>query len=93
MSAPTLKRYRVTVIEWLTHSAIITPTGTSAAEHGARRMWHENAEHDVFRFIESGIDGVQVEELDQAGDSPAAGSQASSASETGPPLEAALYLD
>lgn len=28
-------------------------------------MWHENAEHEVFSFDDSGIDGVQVEELDQ----------------------------
>ena len=67
MSAPTLKRYRVVVIEWLAHSAIITATGTAAAEHEARRMWEDNAEHEVFDFDDGGIDGVQVEELDQGG--------------------------
>lgn len=67
MSAPTLNRYRVVVIEWLTHSAIITATGTAAAEAAARRMWEDNAEHDDFSFDDSGIDGIQIEELDQGG--------------------------
>jgi hypothetical protein len=29
----------------------------------ARRLWTENAEHEVFSFDDSGIDGIQVEEI------------------------------
>jgi hypothetical protein len=29
----------------------------------ARRLWAENAEHEVFSFDDSGIDGIQVEEV------------------------------
>jgi hypothetical protein len=69
MSAIPLKRYRVTVLEWLAHYAVIEATDAEAAEAEARRMWEENAEHEVFSFRDSGIDGVDVEEeiSDQAG--------------------------
>jgi hypothetical protein len=36
--------------------------GAQAAEAEARRLWAENAEHDVFSFDDSRIDGIQVEE-------------------------------
>jgi hypothetical protein len=62
MSAPT-KRFRVVVIEWLTHDAILEATDATAAEAEARRLWAENAEHQHFQFAESGIDGIQVEEV------------------------------
>jgi hypothetical protein len=29
----------------------------------ARRLWADNAEHEVFSFDDSGIDGIQVEEI------------------------------
>jgi hypothetical protein len=34
-----------------------------AAEAEARRLWAENAEHQVFGFDDSGIDGIHVEEI------------------------------
>jgi hypothetical protein len=58
-----LKTYRVVVIEWLSHKAIIRAESAQHAEAEARRMWAENNEHDVFRFEDSGIDGVDVEEV------------------------------
>jgi hypothetical protein len=67
MSALPLKRFRVVVLEWLAHDAVIEATDAAAAEAEARRLWEENAEHEVFSFDDSGIDGVQVEEIDQGG--------------------------
>jgi hypothetical protein len=63
MSALPLKRFRVVVIEWLSHDAIIEAPSAQAAEAEARRLWAENAEHEVFSFDHSGIDGIQVEEV------------------------------
>jgi hypothetical protein len=63
MSAPTLKRFRVVVIEWLSHDAVIEAADASAAEAEATRLWADNAEHERFSFDDSGIDGVQVEEI------------------------------
>ena len=63
MSAPSSKRFRVIVIEWLSHDAIIEAPDAQAAEAEARRLWAENAEHEVFSFDDSGIDGIQVEEI------------------------------
>jgi hypothetical protein len=63
MSAPALKRYRVVVIEWLSHDAVIEAADAIAAEAEARRLWASNAEHELFSFDDSGIDGVQVEEI------------------------------
>jgi hypothetical protein len=63
MSTVPLKRFRVVVIEWLSHDAIIEAPSAQAAEAEARRLWAENAEHEVFSFDDSGIDGVQVEEV------------------------------
>lgn len=58
-----LNRYRVTVIEWLSHSAILEAETSEAAEAEARRLWNEQAEDGVFRFEDSGIDGVVVDPL------------------------------
>jgi hypothetical protein len=63
MSTLPLKRFRVVVIEWLSHDAIIEAPSAQAAEADARRLWAENAEHEVFSFDDSGIDGIQVEEV------------------------------
>jgi hypothetical protein len=63
MSTLRLKRFRVVVIEWLSHDAIIEAPNAKAAEAEARRLWAENAEHEVFSFDDSGIDGIQVEEV------------------------------
>jgi hypothetical protein len=50
-----LKRFRVTVIEWLAHDAVVEAADAQAAEAEARRLWAENAEHQVFSFDDSGI--------------------------------------
>jgi hypothetical protein len=63
MSTLPLKRFRVVVIEWLSHDAIIEAPSAQAAEAEARRLWAGNAEHEVFSFDDSGIDGIQVEEV------------------------------
>jgi hypothetical protein len=63
MSAPSPKRFHVTVIEWLSHDTVIEASDAQAAEAEARRLWAENAEHEVFSFDDSGIDGIQVEEI------------------------------
>jgi hypothetical protein len=63
MTAPTLKRFRVVVIEWLSYDATIEATDATAAELKARRLWATKDEHQLFSFDDSGIDGVQVEEL------------------------------
>jgi hypothetical protein len=60
---PTLKRFRVVVIEWLSHDAVIEASDAAAAEAEARRLWATNDEHQLFIFDDSGIDGVQVEEI------------------------------
>ena len=62
MSAPALKRYRVVVIEWLTHDAVIEAEDEILAEDEARRLWTSNSEHELFSFDYSGIDSVHVEE-------------------------------
>jgi hypothetical protein len=63
MSTLLVKRFRVTVIEWLAHDATIEAPDAQAAEAEARRLWDENAEHERFSFDDSGIDGIQVEEI------------------------------
>lgn len=57
------QRYLVTVLEWLSHEAIIEAESPEAAEAEARRLWDENAEHEAFKFRDAGIDGVQVDPL------------------------------
>lgn len=58
---PTKQLFRVTVIEWLSHSTLLEAESPQAAEEQARRLWAENAEHDAFRFEDAGIDGVVVD--------------------------------
>lgn len=60
MSAP---QYRVVVIEWLSHKAVIEAASPEDAEAEARRLWDQNAEMQLFSFEDSGIDGVVVEEI------------------------------
>ncbi len=62
-TTPSPQRYRVTVLEWLSHEAIIEASSPEAAEVEARRLWDENAEHEVFQFEDSGIDGVVVDPI------------------------------
>lgn len=62
-TTPPRQRYRVTVLEWLSHDAIIEASSPEAAEAEARRLWDENGEHEVFQFEDSGIDGIVVDPL------------------------------
>jgi hypothetical protein len=57
------RRWRVTVIEWLSHKAIIEAETAEQAEARAYELWAENAEHEVFSFSDSGVDGVVVDEM------------------------------
>jgi hypothetical protein len=64
----TRKIFRVVVIEWLSHKAFIEAASAEDAERVARDLWSANAEHELFRFEDSGIDGVTVEEIAKGGD-------------------------
>ena len=63
INTPALKSFRVVVIEWLTHDAVIEAEDEILAEDEARRLWADNAEHQLFSFRDSGIDGVEIEEI------------------------------
>ena len=63
MTKPSSKCFRVVVIEWLSHDAVIEAPDAIAAEAEARRLWATNDEHQLFSFDDSGIDGIQVEEV------------------------------
>jgi len=63
INTPDLKSFRVVVIEWLTHDAIIEAPDATTAEAEARRLWATNAEHQLFSLDNSGIDGIDVEEV------------------------------
>lgn len=63
MTAAAPKRYRVVVIEWLSHDAIIAAANPEDAEAKARQLWVDKAELEVFSFDDSGIDGVTAEEV------------------------------
>lgn len=58
-----LRRYRVVLVEWLSHEGVIDAENPEAAEAQARLLWNRNAEHEVFRFEDSGIERVLVDEL------------------------------
>jgi hypothetical protein len=55
------RKWRVTVIEWLSHVAVIEADTAQQAEAEARNLWAENSEHEAFRFSDSGLDGVVVD--------------------------------
>jgi hypothetical protein len=63
INTPALKSFRVVVIEWLTHDAVIEAEDEILAEDEARRLWATNAEHQLFSLDNSGIDGIVVEEV------------------------------
>jgi hypothetical protein len=58
-----MKRYRVVVIEWLSHKAYIEAESAEDAEKKSRELWENKAEADVFVFEDSGIEGITVEEI------------------------------
>jgi hypothetical protein len=57
------RQWRVTVIEWLSHKAIVEAETAEEAKATARELWAENAEHEVFSFSDSSLDGVVVDEM------------------------------
>jgi hypothetical protein len=56
------RKWHVTAIEWLSHVAVIEADTAEQAEAKARDLWAENAEHEVFRFSDAGLDGIVVDE-------------------------------
>lgn len=56
------RNWRVTVIEWLSHVAIIEADTPMLAEAHARQLWAEHGDHEAFRFSDSGLDGIVVDE-------------------------------
>jgi hypothetical protein len=66
MSTLPSKRFRVTIVEWLTHDTVIEAADETAARAEALRLWSENPER--FSFDDSGLDGVQLDELLNMGD-------------------------
>jgi hypothetical protein len=62
MSTQQPRLWRVTAIEWLSHDAFIEAETAEQAEVKARDLWADNAEHEVFHFSNSGLDGFVVEE-------------------------------
>lgn len=57
------KRFRVTVIEWLSHVIILDAPNAETAEDMADTLWSEVG-GDAFRFMDQGLDGFQVEEIE-----------------------------
>jgi hypothetical protein len=56
------RKWRVTVIEWLSHVAVVEADTAKQAEAIAQQLWADNGEHNVFRFSDSDIDGIVVDE-------------------------------
>ena len=56
-------RRLVTVIEWLSHLAVIEAESPEQAEEKARELWANHDEHAVFAFENSGIESVMVNEV------------------------------
>jgi hypothetical protein len=62
MSAPALKRYRVVVLEWLSHVAVIEAASQQEAEAKGFELWNKD-DVQSFDFDYSGVDGVTADEL------------------------------
>ena len=62
--ATSAKRFRVTVIEWLSHHAIIEAADAQEAEAIARYAWANQGDtNKEFDFGDSDLDGVIVDEF------------------------------
>jgi len=64
MSALPLLRYRVVVLEWLSHVAVIEASSQAEAETKGLNLWNEA--DGSFSFEDQGIDGVIGDELPEA---------------------------
>ena len=54
------RRYRVTVIEWLSHDILLEAESAQAAKKHALELWADDVARNRFRFRDSGIDGVDT---------------------------------
>lgn len=61
MSAFPSRRYRVVVLEWLSHTAVIEASSKEEAEAKALDLWNEA--DGSFSFEDQGVDGVIADEL------------------------------
>lgn len=57
------RRYRVTIIEWLSHDAIIEASSAKEAEEIGLQKWEANSESQTFAFRDSGLDGIEAEDV------------------------------
>ena len=57
------RRYRVAVIEWSSHKAVIEATSEAEARYKAERLWMEDGDGKLFSFESCGFDGAVAEEL------------------------------
>jgi hypothetical protein len=61
---PAVKHFRVVVVEWLAHEALIAAADAASAEEQAWQLWADNAEQQSFSFDDSGIDRIEVQAVD-----------------------------
>jgi hypothetical protein len=61
MSNP-VRKWRVTAIEWLSHTAVIEASTEEEARAEAQSLWEANAEQELFHFSDSGFDDFYIEE-------------------------------
>ena len=59
----TPRRYRVAVIEWTSHKAVIEATSEAEARYKAERLWMEDGDGKLFSFESAGFEGAVAEEL------------------------------
>ncbi len=57
------RRYRVAIIEWTSHKAVIEAPSEAEAAEKARRLWMEGDDNTLFSYESSGFEGAVAEEL------------------------------
>lgn len=60
MSEAQTTRYRVTIIEWLSHTSSVDAFDEEAAESTALERWADNNEDPAFTCFDGGVDEVIV---------------------------------
>jgi hypothetical protein len=63
MSALSSRRYRVTIIEWISYVGVIEAASSDEAEEMALDIRGTDAENDMFSFKDSGVSDVLVEKI------------------------------
>jgi hypothetical protein len=61
--SPAPRRYRVAVIEWNSHNAVIEATSEAEARRKAERLWMEGDDNSLFSYESCGFEGAVAEEL------------------------------